>query len=86
MGEEFNSEQFYILVGKNIEKYRKLQNDTLESLAGKMGLTKKTIHRYENGVIRIDIERLIQIASALNTSVAKLTDGILIFDKTKMVR
>jgi repressor LexA len=83
MNSYFNS-TFYEIVGNNIKKYRKTQNDSLQSLAEKLGVTKKTIHRYENSIIKIDVERLVQIASALDITVEKLTDGILSFDASKM--
>ncbi|ALA41831.1 hypothetical protein ABE82_10015 [Paenibacillus peoriae] len=83
MVNDFNAHNFYGIVGGNIEKYRKLQNDSLQSLADKMGVTKKTVHRYERAEIRISIEKLIQVASILNTTVEELTSGILKYDETK---
>ncbi|KZE65046.1 hypothetical protein AV545_03750 [Paenibacillus jamilae] len=82
MVNDFNAHNFYLIVGENIEKYRKLQNDSLQSLAEKMGVTKKTVHRYERAEIRISIEKLIQVAIILNTTVEQLTNGILSYDKT----
>ncbi|AJE50312.1 helix-turn-helix domain-containing protein [Paenibacillus polymyxa] len=83
MANDLNAQGFYVVVGGNIEKYRKLQNDSLQSLAEKIGVTKKTVHRYEGAEIRISIEKLIQVASILNTTVEELTSRILKYDDTK---
>ena len=79
----FDSERFYILVGRNIEKARKNKNHTLQSLAEELGVTKKTVHRYENAEIKVNIDRLIQIAGVLSTTVEQLTEGILLYDESK---
>ncbi|KAF6558136.1 helix-turn-helix transcriptional regulator [Paenibacillus sp. EKM202P] len=52
-------------------------------MADKIGVTKKTVHRYEGAEIRISIEKLIQVASILNTTVEELTSRILKYDDTK---
>ncbi|MFX3643415.1 MAG: helix-turn-helix domain-containing protein [Candidatus Pristimantibacillus sp.] len=83
MTHDFDSERFYILVGRNIEKARKSKNHTLQSLAEELGVTKKTVHRYENAEIKVNIDRLIQIAFVLCITVEQLTEGILVYDKSK---
>jgi len=70
---------FYITTGKNIKKYRDLRNYSLQVLAEKVGLTKKTIQRYENGEIRINMDRLKDIAVALDVEVTQLTEGTNVF-------
>lgn len=70
-----NSKLFYVAVGENIKKYRKIRNLSLQILAEKVGLTKKTIQRYENGEHRIDMDRLNEIASALDVDIVALLDG-----------
>lgn len=70
-----DSKLFYIATGKNIKKYRDLRNYSLQALADKVGLTKKTIQRYENGDIKINMNRLKDLAIALDVSVNKLTEG-----------
>ncbi|MBW7475913.1 helix-turn-helix domain-containing protein [Paenibacillus oenotherae] len=80
-----DSKLFYIHVGKNIKKYRDLRNYSLQALAEKIGLTKKTIQRYENGEIKIDMNRLSDIAEALEVSVSQLTQGAQSFLGMEMV-
>jgi repressor LexA len=75
MNEVNDSKNFYPQVGKNIKKYRDLRNYSLQVLAEKVGLTKKTIQRYENGEIKITMERLKEISVALEVTVTQLTEG-----------
>lgn len=56
---------YYKLIGRNIEKQRKLKKISAEELGNRVGLTKKTIRRYETGDIRILFERVMDIAKAL---------------------
>lgn len=70
-----DSKLFYLAVGKNIKKYREIKNYSLQIIAEKVGLTKKTIQRYENGEIKIDMNRLSDIADALNVEISTLLDG-----------
>jgi len=86
MPDNFDSQRFYTIVGRNIEQLRKSKNYTLQSLADELGVTKKTVHRYENAEIKVSIDRLIQIAKVLNTTVEQLTEGILIYDESKKRR
>lgn len=69
------SKSFYIAVGNNIKKYRNIRNFSLQVLAEKVGLTKKTIQRYENGEIKIDMSRLADIASAFDVNLSQLLNG-----------
>lgn len=70
-------EEMYEIIGENIRKHRKIKNYSLQMLAEKVGVTKKTIQRYETCQHKIDGERLEQIAVALDTTVEKLTNGML---------
>lgn len=70
-----DSKLFYIVVGNNIKKYRGIRNYSLQILGEKVGLTKKTIQRYENGEIKIDMDRLADIAGALEIEVSMLLEG-----------
>lgn len=56
---------YYKLIGRNIERQRKLKKISAEELGNRVGLTKKTIRRYETGDIRILFERVMDIAKAL---------------------
>ncbi|MEK3658206.1 XRE family transcriptional regulator [Paenibacillus sp. FSL F4-0236] len=70
-----DSKNFYVATGKNIKKYRDMRNYSLQVLAEKVGLTKKTIQRYENGEIKIDMNRLKDLSVALDVTVNQLTEG-----------
>lgn len=70
-----DTKNFYEATGKNIKKYRDLRNYSLQVLAEKVGLTKKTIQRYENGEIKIDMNRLKDLSVALDVTVNQLTEG-----------
>ncbi|GIO63533.1 LexA family protein [Paenibacillus cineris] len=70
-----DSKLFYWAVGENIKKYRTIRNMSLQILGDKVGLTKKTIQRYENGEIKIDMDRLADIAEALDVEIFQLLDG-----------
>ncbi|MEK5415091.1 LexA family protein [Paenibacillus sp. FSL L8-0708] len=66
---------FYKIVGQNIKKYRDLRNYSLQVLAEKVGITKKTVHRYEHGEHKFDMDRLKALALALDVTVNQLTEG-----------
>jgi len=70
-----DSRLFYYAVGNNIKKYRTIRNFSLQDLAERVGLTKKTIQRYENGEIKIDMDRLTDVADALDVEVLQLIEG-----------
>ncbi len=69
------SKEFYTTVGKNIQKYRLAKNYSLEILGEKIGVQKKTVQRYERGEIKIDMNRLADIAEALGVSNSRLLEG-----------
>ncbi|TYP67394.1 LexA family protein [Paenibacillus methanolicus] len=79
MSDSNESKLFYIATGKNIKKYRDLRNYSLQVLAEKVGLTKKTIQRYEQGEIKIDMNRLKDLATALDVTVNQLTEGAYVY-------
>jgi len=67
--------KFYKVVGRNIKKYRDAMGLSQDALAEKMGLTKKTISRYELGEHRFDMGRITQAAEALGIEKKKLLKG-----------
>ena len=61
------------MLSKNIKKLRKERKMTLDELAAKIGTSKQTIHRYENGIItNIPSEKVEQLASALGVTPSEL--------------
>lgn len=75
MQKNSDSKLFYLAVGNNIKKYRTIRNFSLQDLAERVGLTKKTIQRYENGEIKIDMDRLNDISHALDVEIPQLIEG-----------
>jgi repressor LexA len=69
------SKFFYIAVGNNIKKFRNIRNLSLQGLGERVGLTKKTIQRYENGEIKIDMSRIVDIANAFGIELSQLLEG-----------
>lgn len=63
---------FYKSVGERIKQYRTQSGLTLEELGNRIGVGKSTIRKYETGMIRIDHERLEDIANALKVDVGLL--------------
>lgn len=58
-------------IGKRIKYARNLRNSTLDEIAKKVGVTKSTVQRYENGKINaIKIPVVESIAIALNVNPA----------------
>lgn len=76
-------EDIYKIIGKNIEKYRKALDLSAEELANRVGLTKKTIRRYETGEIKILSDRLVDIANALYVDPKVLYEGTEIISEPK---
>ena len=62
-------------VGKFIAQLRKEQGLTQEALGGKLGVTNKTVSRWENGNYMPDIELLVPLEEALGVSVNELLAG-----------
>lgn len=61
-------------VGQRIRKSRKGKGLTLDDFAKKIGKSKATVSKYENGTISLDIETLLVIADALEMDVKSLID------------
>lgn len=59
--------------GERIKQTRLDKNMTQTELAARVGITKQAIYKYENGIVtNIPFERIEQIATALNVSVAQI--------------
>ena len=74
----------YGMLANRLKDLRKQKGLTLEELADKIGTSKQTIHRYENGTIaNIPHEKIKLLAEALGTAPSALMgwdDGISSFD------
>ena len=57
-----------------IKEFRKAAGMTQEELGNKVGASAVSIHFYENGKQSPDVEMLIKLADALNTSIDALLD------------
>ncbi len=62
-------------IGKFIKELRKEKNMTQEQLAEKMGVTDKSISRWENGKTMPDISILSVLANELNCTIPELLNG-----------
>ena len=62
-------------VGKFIAQLRKVQGLTQEALGQKLGVTNKTVSRWENGNYMPDIELLVPLGETLGVSVNELLAG-----------
>lgn len=61
------------MISEELKKHRKALGMTLEELAERIGTSKQTIHRYENGTIsNIPPEKVEALANALQTTPAAL--------------
>lgn len=61
-------------VGRQIKFYRKLKKLSLDQLSAMIHKSKSTLSKYENGMIAIDVETLLDIAKALEIEVSQLID------------
>lgn len=71
---------FYKGVGERIKRYRLLKGLTLEQLGDRIGVGKSTVRKYENGIIKIDHNRLSDIAGAFGIDVSLLYGDEIEFD------
>ena len=62
-------------IGKFIAELRKEQNMTQEQLAEKMGVTNKSISRWENGKTMPDLSIITILAKELNVEISELLNG-----------
>ena len=62
-------------IGKFISKLRKEKKLTQEQLAEKMGVTDKSISRWENGKTMPDLSMITILAEELNVEVSELLNG-----------
>ena len=62
-------------IGKFISELRKEKNMTQEQLAEKMGVTDKSISRWENGKTMPDLSMITILAEELNVEVSELLNG-----------
>lgn len=63
---------FYKEVGQRIRHYRNLKGVTLEYIGERIGVGKSTVRKYQDGEIKIDHNRLSDIADVLGIDVALL--------------
>jgi len=61
--------QFDVLIGKNVQQTRCLARLDSRELAAKIGISQEQVGRYENGIDRIKSSHLWDIAQALNVPI-----------------
>lgn len=65
-----------VQVGSNILNVRKIRGLTQENLAEALGITFQQIQKYEKGTNRVSASRLVEIAAALECTIADLFAGV----------
>lgn len=70
-------------IGLFIAKYRREKNMTQEDLAEKLGVSNKSISRWENGKTMMDISLFEPLCNELDISIIELLNGERINDKKK---
>lgn len=63
-------------IGKKIYNLRLGQKLSRNNLASSIGVTHQQLHKYEKGINRISIGRLLLIAKALNKPISFFYDGV----------
>ncbi len=69
-----------VKIGKFIAKQRKLNGLTQQQLGDMLGVTNKTVSRWENGNYMPDIEMMQLISEALHISINELLSGKILSD------
>jgi transcriptional regulator with XRE-family HTH domain len=64
------------LIGRRIRERQIMIGLTQQDLADLIGVTYQQAHKYEKGIDRISVSRLVQIADALRWTVAELLEEI----------
>lgn len=60
------------LIGQNIRKWREFKNLKQDSLAKTLGITSSALSQIENGKIDISVNRIEQVAEALEMDISQL--------------
>ena len=66
--------EFFILVGKNVTKYRKQQGLTVQKLADECDIEKSNLIPIEKGRINITLSTLLKLSKALKVEVKMLME------------
>lgn len=62
-------------IGQRIKLVRSTQRMTQEDLAGRLGISSQQLQKYENGINRISVSRLVEVARQLGADVSELLAG-----------
>jgi len=73
-------------IGKFIASMRKEQGMTQEQLGARLGVTNKTISRWETGKYMPDIDKLRELSTVLNVSINELLAGERIEDASSFIK
>ena len=75
-----------VIIGQNLKKIRKSMGVSQSELADKIGITFQQIQKYEKGVNRLAVSRLIDISHALNVNVSTFYDNIISPNKLDILK
>ena len=85
MGSKIKDTCIYDVISNNIKKYRIEANMTQEDLAEKLGVSNKSISRWENGKTMMDISLFEPLCNELDISIIELLNDERINDKKKLL-
>ncbi len=63
-------------ISNRIRQWRKRRGLTLQVLAGRLGTSAGHLHKWETGKVSITLDRLVDVAAALDCNVVDLVEGL----------
>lgn len=63
-------------LGARIRRYRMIRGMSQEKLGERLGLTFQQVQKYEKGVNRVSVSRLLDMANILGVPTAEILDGL----------
>lgn len=68
-----NKQLYYLWVGKELKRYRKLNKFTLKEVSDRIGVTLKQVQNYEKGVSKISFPTIIELCELYRIDVEAFT-------------
>lgn len=68
--------ELYLILGSRLRQIRNEKKLSLEYVANKINMTKKTIQRYEVGAQRVPVDKLIAMCNLYNYSIDELNNEV----------
>ena len=64
-----------VKTGEFLKQLRKQQNMTQQMLADKLGVTNRSVSRWENGNTMCDLDILVELSKMYNVSISEILNG-----------